>query len=109
MPEKATGADVLVAAGATLRQDKALTCAIDGWPVTGCGDPVDPVPAAAAVPDASITIAAPAASAVAAPAAQPQDAATIGAREVALGLAAVLLIAALGFAAWRRGREASDG
>ena len=37
VPTKASGSDVLVAAGNTLRLDKALTCGIDGWPATGCG------------------------------------------------------------------------
>jgi hypothetical protein len=109
VPAKATGSDVLVAAGATLRLDKALTCAIDGWPATGCGDPVDPVPAAAASPDGSITIAAPRASAAQAPAAQAEDTGSMVPLELAAGAAAVLLVAALGFAAWRRSREASDG
>ena len=40
VPVKATGADILVAGGATLRLSKDLTCAIDGYPVTGCGDTV---------------------------------------------------------------------
>jgi hypothetical protein len=62
VPVRATGSDVLVAAGATLRLGKGLTCAIDGWPVTGCGDSVASVSAAAARADTKITIAAPAAS-----------------------------------------------
>lgn len=109
VPKKATGSDVLVAAGATLRLDKALTCAIDGWPATGCGENVDPVPAAAASPDTGITIAAPAASASAGPAAQSADNSSTSSRGLVLGaLAAIVLVAALGFAAWRRGRDASD-
>ena len=59
VPTAATGSDVMAAAGLTLRLDKSLTCAINGWPATGCGDPVNPVPAAAASPDAAITLPAP--------------------------------------------------
>jgi hypothetical protein len=108
VPVRATGSDVL-AAGATLRLDKALTCAIDGWPATGCGENVDPVPVAAASPDTSITVAAPEASASAGPAAQSEDNGSTSSRELALGAAAVVLVAVLGFAAWRRSRDAADG
>jgi hypothetical protein len=109
VPTKATGSDVLVAAGTTLRLDKALTCGINGWPATGCGDPVSPVPAAAASPDTKITIAAPATVAMAEstskPAAQSSDS-SVGL--LLGGAGAVLLVALLGFAAWRRGRDATD-
>jgi hypothetical protein len=113
VPEKATGSDVLVAAKATLRLDpKGLTCAIDGWPATGCGGPVDPVPAAAASPDTIVTIAAPAPSASATPLAKSADtSADTGqsSRGVILGgLAAVVVVGALGFAAWRRSRDAAE-
>ena len=112
VPDRATGADVL-AAGATLRLDKGQTCGIDGWPATGCGLPVDPVSPAAASPDTDITLAAPVASASASPAARSTDNRSTSSGGLPLAglgvLAAVLLIAALGFAAWRRGREASDG
>jgi hypothetical protein len=108
VPVKATGSDVLVAARATLRVNKALTCAIDTWPATGCGEPVDPVPAAATSPDISITIAAPKAGTAASPAAQPEGSGSPNPLGLALGAAAVVLIGALGFAAWRRSRDASD-
>jgi MYXO-CTERM domain-containing protein len=108
VPVKATGSDVLVAAGRTLRLDKALTCGIDGWPATGCGDPVDPVPAAAASPDTKITIAAPAPSAMAS-SSQPTSEQSTSSRGLILGgTGAVALVAVLGFAAWRRGRDATD-
>jgi len=110
VPTKATGSDVLVAAGATLRLDKALTCAIDGWPATGCGESVAPVPAAAASPDTRITIAAPPASASGMSAAKSADNDSTSSPWLILGgsAGAVILIAALGFAAWRRGRDATD-
>jgi len=114
VPKKATGSDVLVAAKATLRLDpKGLTCAIDGWPATGCGGPVDPVPAAAASPDTIVTIAAPAPSASATPLAKSADpSADTGSNSsrglILGGLAAVLALGALGFAAWRRGRDATE-
>jgi hypothetical protein len=110
VPAKATGSDVLVAADATLRLDKAITCAIDGWPATGCGEAVAPVPAAAASPDTTITIAAPKASGMASnPTTKPASNSSTGTRGLILGGAGVVaLIAALGFAAWRRGRDATD-
>jgi hypothetical protein len=109
VPVKATGSDVLVAAGAALRQDKALTCAIDGWPAAGCGEPVAPVPAAAASPDTKITIAAPVPTAAANPASTSADnGSNSPAWGIVGGLAAVVAVGALGFAAWRRGRDADD-
>lgn len=109
VPEKATGSDVLVAGGASLRLDKAMNCAIDGWPATGCGDSVAHVSAAAASADTKITIAAPKAKAAASPAAQSAASGSTGSRGLVLGGAAALaLVAALGFAAWRRGRDATD-
>jgi hypothetical protein len=108
VPAKATGADILVAGGATLRIDKTLDCAIDGWPAIGCGDPVAHVSAAAAGPDTKITIAVPSANA-AAPASKPANASSTGSRGLVLGGAgAILLVALLGFAAWRRGRDATS-
>jgi hypothetical protein len=106
VPEKATGSDVL-AAGATLRLDKAAICGIDGWPATDCFGIVDPVPAAATSPDIGITIAAPKASTAASPAAQPDESGSSSPLRLALGAAAVVLVGALGFAAWRRNRDAT--
>jgi hypothetical protein len=113
VPEKATGSDVLVAAEATLRLDpKGLMCAIDGWPATGCGGPVDPVPAAAASADTIVTIPAPAPSASATPLAKSAgtspETASNARGPILGGLAAVLGVGALGFAAWRRSRAASE-
>jgi len=106
VPVKATGSDVLVAGGATLRLDKGMTCGIDGWPATGCGDPVAPVSAAAASADTPIIIAAPKAAAVRA-ASQPAQSDPGSSRWLILG-GVVALVGALGFAAWRRGRDATD-
>jgi len=109
VPAKATGSDILVAGGATMRLDKVLTCAIDGWPATGCGDSVAQVSAAAASPDTTITIADPKAGAAANPAAPPAAGHSNNSRGLVLGWAsAVALVAALGFAAWRRGSDATD-
>jgi hypothetical protein len=108
VPAKATGADVLVAGGATLRLSKALDCAIDGYPATGCGDSVANVSAAAASPDTKITIATPKANAAGA-STQPADKGSSGSRGLVLGGAGALaLVGVLGFAAWRRGRDATD-
>ncbi|MBC7678513.1 MAG: hypothetical protein H7233_05940 [Pseudorhodobacter sp.] len=97
-----------MAAGATLRIDKALTCGIDGWPAAGCGPVVDPVPAAAAVPDTDIAIAAPKAST--SPDAAAKTAGNSSGPNVALfgGVAVVVVVGGLGFAAWRRSREATE-
>jgi len=113
VPEKATGSDVLVAAGATLRLDKGLTCGIDGWPAADCGPAVDPVPAAAASPDTTVTIPAPTPSAAATIAGASSGTSTDDGSADSRwplfgGLAAVVLVGALGFAAWRRGRDATE-
>ena len=108
-PLKATGNDILVAGGATLRLEKALNCAIDGWPATGCGDAVAHVSAAAASADTVITIAAPKAKAAASPATSSSGSSSTSSTGLALGVAGVIaLIAVLGFAAWRRSRDATD-
>jgi hypothetical protein len=109
VPEKATGSDVLVAAGTTLRLDKGLTCGIDGWPATGCGEKVNPVPAAAASPDTTVTIPAPTPSASGPLLAKKAGDDSTGANwPVFGGLAALVLVGGLGFAAWRRSRDATD-
>jgi len=110
VPMKATGSDVLVAAGATLRLDKSLTCAIDGWPAAGCGESVSPVPAAAAGKDTPITIAAPAPkpASAAEKSAKTSDSGSNSPIGLALGGLAVLAVAGLGFGAWRRSKDAND-
>ncbi|HET7305532.1 MAG TPA: SCO2322 family protein, partial [Segeticoccus sp.] len=52
----ASGAEVL-AAVAQVRSDKALICAVDGYPETGCGGEVKDVPAAAKSPDRQVALA----------------------------------------------------
>jgi hypothetical protein len=44
VPDNASGRQVL-ASVADLRAEKGLTCAVDGYPATGCGEPVADVPA----------------------------------------------------------------
>jgi len=51
----ATGAEVL-AAVASVRADKGLVCAIDGYPSTGCGEAVKTVSAAAKAPDQPVQL-----------------------------------------------------
>jgi hypothetical protein len=106
VPVKATGSDVL-AVGSTLFLDKGLICAVDGWPAKGCGEKVDPVPAAAASPDTGITLADQNVSAAASPAARSEVGDSMSRRGPALAAGAVVLIVALGFAAWRRSRDAT--
>ena len=57
----ASGAEVL-ATVASVRVDKGLTCAINGYPATGCGAEVKQVPAAAKAADTPVTIASAAAT-----------------------------------------------
>jgi hypothetical protein len=52
---KASGAEVLSAV-ASVREDKGLTCAINGYPATGCGGEVKQVPAAAKAADTPVAI-----------------------------------------------------
>ena len=52
---KASGAEVLSAV-ASVRADKGLTCAINGYPATGCGGEVKQVPAAARAADTPVAI-----------------------------------------------------
>jgi hypothetical protein len=109
VPKKASGSDVLAAAGAKIRQDnKGLTCTIDGWPTTGCGESVAHVSAAAASPDTKITIAATASDAASHGAQSTKNGSTSSRGVVLGGLAAVVLVAALGFGAWRRSRDITD-
>lgn len=107
VPEKATGSEVL-AAGATQRLEKGFVCAIDGWPATDCGGEVDPVPAAAASPDTDITIAAPKAATALDAAAKTAAGGSGTNWPLFGGLAVVVVVGGLGFAAWRRGREATE-
>ena len=80
---RASGAEVL-AAVASVRVDKGLTCAINGYPATGCGAEVKQVPAAAKAADTPVTIPAKDAAAspsVSADAAQPANPASSTAAE----------------------------
>ena len=52
---QASGAEVL-ATVASVRVDKGLTCAVNGYPATGCGAEVEKVPAAAKAADTPVTI-----------------------------------------------------
>jgi hypothetical protein len=75
---KASGAEVLSAV-ASVRADKGLTCAINGYPATGCGGEVKQVPAAAKAADTPVTIPVKAdASASPSASAAPADAAAAG-------------------------------
>ncbi|GAA2757202.1 SCO2322 family protein [Actinopolymorpha rutila] len=55
---KATSAQVLAAVG-DVREQKSMICAIDGFPSTGCGDPVKKAPAVAS-PEPTVALALPA-------------------------------------------------
>lgn len=100
----ASGAAVL-AAVATVRAEKSLTCAVDGFPATGCGDPVASVSAEAAAPDDTVTIA-PAAAPVSTETPTPDTGLDPG--PLAGIVAALLLVAVLGVLAVRRSRRAGD-
>lgn len=64
---KASGAEALAAVATVRTGGSGLTCAINGYPATGCGGEVKDVPQAAQAPDTAVTIA---------PAAKPDTAAT---------------------------------
>ena len=112
---KASGAEVL-ATVASVRVDKGLTCAVNGYPATGCGAEVKQVPAAAKAADTPVTIpAGAAASPSASPdAAQPGNPATSAAAQDSgvsaatwAGIVIVLaLVAVVAFVALRRRRRA---
>lgn len=125
--EAATGADVLASVAQEVRVEGGLVCGIDGYPATGCADPVAEVTAEAAAPDDAVTLeltgdaaaggASPEASATpdaGAPAATGADgsaddaaAGTGSTAPVLGGLVVVLLVAgALVLAARRRNRAA---
>ena len=55
VPESGSGNDVL-AAVAEVRIEEGLTCAIDSYPASGCGDAVDPLPEAATAPDEEVDL-----------------------------------------------------
>jgi hypothetical protein len=111
----ASGAEVL-ATVASVRVDKGLTCAINGYPATGCGAEVKQVPAAAKAADTPVTIpAGAAASPSASPdAAQPASPATSAAATDSgvsaatwAGIIIVLaLVAVVALVALRRRRRA---
>lgn len=109
-PEAATGADVL-AVVAEIRLEEGLTCALDGYPATGCGDALPALPPAAAEPDQSVQLAAPTGAAPTA-----TDSPTTTAGEPAgedgsfgaplwLALAAAAAVAAIAVLAIRRRRD----
>jgi len=100
VPDTATGADVL-AAVATIRAEKGLTCGIDTYPATGCGDPVDTLTAAASAPDEPVQLTSAADdSAPASDTAANDDDGSGSQLWIAAG--AVVLIVALGVVALRR-------
>ena len=113
---KASSAEVLATVG-LVRVDKGLTCAVNGYPATGCGAEVKQVPAAAKAADTPVTIPAGATAAgrSASPdAAQPANPATSAAAQDSgvsaatwAGIVIVLaLVAVVAFVALRRRRRA---
>jgi hypothetical protein len=107
VPTDATGSDVLAAAGLKLRVDKGLMCGIEGWPASGCGEPVSDVPAAAKSPDASITLPAKASATKAAAADGDADGGLPTAAWVGI-VVVVLAAGSLALLARRRGSELAD-
>lgn len=108
VPEAATGSDVLAAVAET-RAESGLMCAIDSYPASGCGEPVDPLPPAAAAPDQEVQLAVAAAETAAGPEGSdpvPDDGGPGAGLWV--GVAAVVLVAGLGAAALARRRGTGD-
>ena len=104
--ETGTGSAVL-AAVATVRAGKGLTCAIDSYPATGCGDAVASVPAAAASPDDTVTIAPASATSTTAGAAGSQGGG-LGGGAIAGIAVVVLVVGALGGLALQRSRRSGS-
>ena len=98
---QATGAEVL-AAVASVRADKGLTCAIDNWPATGCGGEVKTVSAAAKAADTPVTIAA--AKKADAPAAAKADSGTSTGTLLLIGVIVLVVLLVGGVAIRRRSR-----
>ncbi|MFP5346246.1 MAG: SCO2322 family protein [Actinomycetes bacterium] len=100
--ESGTGSDVLAAVAEVRTGEGGLTCAVDGFPATGCGDPVNPLPAVAVAPDEQVQLTG----------VRTDDSndATDGAESsdggpgtaLWVGVGAVVLAAVIGFAALRR-------
>lgn len=107
--EAANGADALAAVAEVRGDAGGLTCALDGYPESGCGDPVAAMSPEALQPDEQVELAG-LANAVA----DPQATATAsdeaedggGGAAVWVALAVVVVVAALGLLALRRRRAA---
>ncbi len=114
----ATSSVVLAAAGG-VRTEKGLVCAVDGYPTSECGGPVQEVSAEAKAADQPVTIAAPAASpsaSASSPAPSGSDLAaaptsgTSGGSVTAYVIAGLVLLALIGYLLVRsRARTRQDG
>jgi hypothetical protein len=104
--EAATGSQVL-ASVATTRVAEGLVCGIDGWPASGCGDPVPG--AAPADPTGEVVLALPDAPVTEEAAAGTEPAASEGADDGGgfpwLLAAGVVAVGGVGAAAWARSRR----
>ncbi len=112
--ETATGAQVL-AAVATVRVSGGLTCGLDGYPATGCGDPVKDVTAAMKAADEPITAATTPATDPATPKATTTSAAPKSVDDasnmssVILSVVAILAMGALALTIARRNKATGTG
>ncbi|MFP5336796.1 MAG: SCO2322 family protein [Actinomycetes bacterium] len=114
--DAATGADVLAAVAET-RVEGGLVCGLDGYPATGCGEPVPEVSPEAAAADEPVELTGLVGEAPADDATtdeQPADDAAAGDDDgpgvgLWLGIAAAAAVVALAVAAARRRRDLADG
>jgi hypothetical protein len=116
----ATSSAVLAVAG-DVRTEKSLVCGVAGYPTTDCGGPVKEVSAAAKAADQPVTIAAPAATPSAAPSAAASSPAagtdvatasssgTSGGTVAAYVIAALVLLALVGYLLARSRSRARQG
>lgn len=113
VPAAATGADVLAEVAEVRTGDGGLTCALDGYPASGCGEALPEVPPAAAEPDEPVELAGLAGAEATTPAADGDSAAAAetpaedgGGTGVAwwLGAAVAVVVVALAVVALRRRR-----
>ncbi len=107
VPSAATGAEVL-ATVVTVRADKGMTCALQGYPASGCGAEVASLTDAQKAPDTPVSLSTPTPTAAASAAPTSSGTSTTAVTVVAIAVAAVLVVVLLVVAARRRNRTTTS-